>query len=339
LTNPVYPKLCQSRIITHLEPTNHDILIRKGDCLMRLRFAVIALVLAFLPPSTSRLLAVPSFSAWGTPLNLGAVVNSPSTDGGPCISKDGLSLYFHSNRPGSMGDTDIWVSQRANLDDPWGSPVNLGPTVNTSSAETVPTFSRDGHWMFFASTRLGGFGGNDVWASWRKHTHDDFAWGPPMNLGPNINTAFFDGGPSYFAGDGIPLLLFSSNKPGGFGQNDVYASELLSDGSFGPATHISELNSHGNDARPAVRHDGLEIFLFSSRVGSFGLNDLYASTRPTVGSTWALPENLGPVINTAAEEQFPQLSSDGKKLLFASNRSGGFGGFDLYMTARSKPGR
>jgi hypothetical protein len=308
---------------------------------MRSAVVLFALVLAFLILSRSDPVAAPNFSAWGTPANLGAVVNSPFVDGGPGISKNGLSLYFHSNRPAGMGDTDIWVSQRASVDDPWGPPVNLGPTVNTSFAETVPTFSRDQHWMFFASTRPGGQGGNDIWASWRQHTHDDFGWQPPVALGPNINTAFFDAGQTYFAGDGPfpPTLFFISNRPGGFGGQDVYASELLPDGSFGPATHISELNSPVNDARPTIRHDGLEILLFSNRAGGFGGQDFWVSTRASLGSTWTLPDNLGPIVNTTAEEFQPQLSSDGKTLLFASNRPGGFGDFDLYMTVRSGPGR
>jgi hypothetical protein len=239
-----------------------------------------------------------------------------------------------------MGDTDIWVSQRPSIDDPWGPPLNVGPTINTSFAETVPTFSRDQHWMFFATTRPGGQGGNDIWASWRQHTHDDFGWQPPMNLGPNINTAFFDAGQAFFEGDGIfpPMLFFISNKPGGFGGQDVYESELLPDGSFGPAMHIPELSSPVNDARPTIRHDGLEIILFSNRAGGFGGQDFWVSTRASLGSTWTLPENLGPSVNSAADEFQPQLSSDRKMLLFASNRPGGFGDFDLYLTVRSKPG-
>lgn len=102
--------------------------------------------------------------------------------------------------------------------------------------------------------------------------------------------------------------------------------------------HIPELNSPVNDARPTIRHDGLEIILFSGRAGGFGGQDFWVSTRASLGSTWTLPDNLGPIVNTAAEEFQPQLSSDGEMLLFASNRPGGFGAFDLYMTVRSRPG-
>ena len=137
---------------------------------------------------------------------------------------------------------------------------------------------------------------------------------------------------------GFAALQHPCNRPGGFGGQDVYASELLLDGSFGPPTHISELSSPVNDARPTIRHDGLEIFLFSNRAGGFGGQDLWVSTRASLGSTWTLPENLGPIVNSAADEFQPQLSSDRKMLLFTSNRPGGFGDFDLYLTVRSKPG-
>ena len=302
---------------------------------------LVAFFLALPPYSTSNKVSAPDFSPWEPPLNLGSVVNSPFVDGGPGLSKDSLSLYFHSNRPGGIGDTDIWVSQRSSTDDPWAPPVNLGPIVNTSFAETAPSFSRDGHWMFFASTRPGGLGGNDNWASWRQHTHDDFDWQPPINLGANINTAFFDAGQAYFAGDDVssPALFFVSNKPGGCGGNDIYVSELLSDGSVGPATHVPELCSPLSEGRPTIRHDGLEILLFSNRAGGFGGNDFWVSTRASLESPWELPTNLGPILNTAAEEFQPYLSSDGKELVFASNRPEGFGNFDLYMTTRSKTQR
>jgi hypothetical protein len=73
------------------------------------------------------------------------VVNSSVGDEGPAVSKNGLSLFFGSNRLGGSGGVDIWVSQRASLDDAWGPPINLGSTVNTPFIESTPAISRDGH--------------------------------------------------------------------------------------------------------------------------------------------------------------------------------------------------
>jgi hypothetical protein len=132
--------------------------------------------------------AAPKFSEWSAPVNLGPVVNSPFLDAGATISKDGLSLYFSSDRPGGFGGNDIWVSQRASRESAWGLPINLGEALNTAAVEGIPTLSRDGHWLFFNSNRSGGFGLNDIWASYREHTKDDFGWQAPFNLGAGVNT-------------------------------------------------------------------------------------------------------------------------------------------------------
>lgn len=283
--------------------------------------------------------AQPKFSDWSAPINLGPIVNSASTDIAPAISKNGLSLYFGSNRPVSSGGLDIWVSQRARVNDPWGSPTNLGPIVNTPFTENVPSFSRDGHWMFFNSDRPGGFGGTDIWVSWRAHIHDDFGWQTPVNIGPGVNSVSGDSVGSYFENEeaGTPLLFFSSNRPGmGTAPGGPYVSAFTGDGSFGPPTLVTELDSPVDDMRPMIRFDGLEIFLASSRLGSLGGRDLWASVRETVFDTWSPPGNLGPVVNSASNELTPYLSSDRRVLYFASDRPGGSGGMDLYVTTRNK---
>src|SRR5512147_1329084 len=134
----------------------------------------------------------PRFSDWSAPVNLGPVVNTISAEAGAYISKDGLSLYFGSGRPGGAGVAgtfDIWVSHRANVDDPWGPPENLGFPVNTPDNEQTPTLTIDGHRLFFARDGLGGYGGQDLFVARRHDAGDDFGWRDPENLGPGVNTA------------------------------------------------------------------------------------------------------------------------------------------------------
>ena len=279
------------------------------------------------------------YSDWSTPVSLGPVINSAFNDQQPAISKDGLSLYFTSNRPGGLGGFDMYVSQRACVDDPWGSPVNLGATVNTTFDEGNPAFSRDEHLLFFQSKRPGGFGGIDLWVSQREHTHDDFDWQPAVNLGPGVNSAADDNGPSYFGNedDGAPQLYFGSTRAGGLGGADIYLSEQMADGSFGPAVLVTELSSVANENDPSIRHDGLEIFFHSNRVGSTGTAlDLWVATRESTLDPWSTPVNLGNTINTVFLEQNAYLSSDNRTLLFSSDRPGGSGGLDLYMSTRTK---
>ena len=289
----------------------------------------IVLVWAFTTSSRAQ-----KYSDWSAPINLGPIVNSTSMDRAPAISKDGLSLYFASSRPGGVGGEDIYVSQRETRDGEWGPPVNLGPIINTSFNESVPAFSRDGHLLFFSSTKPGGFGAADIWVSRREDKHDDFAWQPAENLGAGVNSTFTDAGPSYFDNDevGVPQLYFNSNRLGGNG--NLYVSEQTADGSFGAAVLVVEL--FGDAARASIRHDGREIFFTSNRPGSIANSqDLWVATRETVFDAWSEPINLGSTLNSELVDVQPYISSDGETLFFASNRPGG-GPTDLYMSTRTK---
>lgn len=125
-----------------------DVVFRLANSLFarmnRLRIyplVALALMIAIRPHVT----AAPKFSDWAEPTNLGCQINSPFGEQGPAISKNGLSLYFGSMRPGGFGASDIWVSQRASVHNPWGPPLNLGAIVNTPGVENIPALSRDGH--------------------------------------------------------------------------------------------------------------------------------------------------------------------------------------------------
>jgi Tol biopolymer transport system component len=285
--------------------------------------------------------AEPKYSAWSVPVNLGAVINSTSNDQGPAISRDGLSLYFSSGRPGGSGRSDIWVSQRASLGAPWDTPANVG-AVNTAADDSIPALSRDEHWLFFNSNTTGdpeeSSGGTDIWASYRQHTHDDFGWEKPMNLGPGVNSPSTDQGAGYFENEegGAPLLFFGSDRRGVLGMNDIYVSQLMPDGAFGPASLVAELSSPAGDFRPSVRFDGLEVFFFSNRPGSLA-NDLWTAARESVFDVWSNVKNLGPVVNSSLNEMHPYIASDRRTLYFASNRADGFGQQDLYFTTRTRP--
>ena len=284
----------------------------------------------------ARLLAAPGFSEWSAPVNLGPTVNSGANDAGPALSKDGLSLYFQSNRTGGFGGNDIWVTQRASREDAWGAPVNLGPTINTAANEDAPAFSRDGHTMFFNSDRTGSFGMRDIYIARRTHTDDDFGWEEPVNAGPAVNSAAMDAGPSYLANEeaGTPLLYFGSTRLGGV--YDIYVSAQAADGSWGSAVLVPELSSPQSDQRPSVRFDGLELFLHSDRPGGVGLADLWASTRETTLDPWSAPVNLGATVNSTSVDQQPFITSDRETLFFASDRPGGVGTLDIYVTTRER---
>ena len=127
-------------------------------------------------------------STWSDPVNLGPNINSQYGELEPALSPNGLSLYFDSNRPGgSGGSRDLYISQRASPDEAWGEAQLAGAVFNRSDQifPHQPNFSRDGHFLFFVSSRPGGYGRTDIWVSYRKDTKDDFGWQTPVNLGPS----------------------------------------------------------------------------------------------------------------------------------------------------------
>jgi len=279
-------------------------------------------------------------SEWSAPVNLGATINSPANEQGPTLSNDGLSLYFGSDGAGGSGSFDLWVARRPCPDCPWESPVNLGPIVNSAASETGPGLSIDGHLLFFTSTRAGGQGLADLYLSHRANPKDDFGWGPPGGLGPDVNTAAVEAGAEYLqsAEDGAANLYFNRAPLGGTA--DIYSAPLTREGETrGPAILVAELSDPiATDQGVSLRTDGREVFFFSTRAGGSGGADLWTSTRSSVHEPWSPPTNLGTSFNSPASDQQPNLSSDGRTLLFASSRAGGFGGTDIWMSTRTPSG-
>ena len=306
-------------------------------------------------PAAPKLLAM-SFknSEWSEPVHLDAPVNSRCQDQTPTMSKDELSLYFLSDRPGGSGNLvpatgcmdnfDLWVAQRSSPDGPWETAVNLGPVVNSERNDVAPALSPDGHLLFFASNRDGSAGLNDIYVSRRANPDDNLGWGPPTPLGPDVNTSLFESGPFYSqsAEDGSGNLYFYRGSDNG-ATTDIYVASITRDGETrGPAVLVSELSYPGRpDGFPTVRADGREILFSSGRpVNGVTAFDIWVSTRQSVHEPWSPPVNLGPPVNTQFAEFQPNLSHDGRTLLFiAGVGRGGLGGFDIWMTTRTVNGK
>jgi len=165
---------------------------------------------------------------WREPVNLGSTVNSSADDTMPSISADALQLYFSGwraefARPGGYGKVDLWITTRDMIDDEWGTPMNLGPTVNSSSWDDGPSISADGLSLFFRSPRSGGYGSGDIWVTTRATKDDD--WSAPVNLGPAVNTAYAEGSPSISAD--YSTLFFDSDQLGGSGSHDIWQVSIV----------------------------------------------------------------------------------------------------------------
>jgi Tol biopolymer transport system component len=299
---------------------------------------VVVLAIAVVLSGGGIAFAAPRWSDWSTPVPL-STINTAAEEHQPAVSKDGLTLYFSSDRTGGHGGTDIWVSSRASTAEAWGAPSNLGTAINTAANELTPALSRDEHWLFIGSDRADGMGLVDIWVAYRQHKHEDFGesgWQPATPVA-GVNTTFGEQGASYFRDDetGKVFLFFQSGRPGGVGPvgtADIYVAEQQPDGSFGAASNVTALNTARGEQRPSVRHDGLEIFFMSNRAG--GLSHIWSAMRETTAAEWSTPTEVTSV-KSAGSDQFPYLAPDGQTLYFGRSAGPGTSG-DLYLATRTK---
>lgn len=162
---------------------------------------------------------------WKTPESLGKPINTSYWEGGACISPDGKTLYFISERKGGFGRADIWVVQRINKSE-WGKPVNLGKDINTEYDEVGVFLAPDGKTLFFSSNGPNSMGSYDVF----KTTLEGGKWTKPVNLGYPINTVFKDG-PMVVTADANTAYIASDRK-GGLGESDIYKVDISNIGIF-----------------------------------------------------------------------------------------------------------
>ena len=175
--------------------------------------------------------SVKRLDKWDVPFNLGPPVNTRYSEKQPSISPDGHALYFVSDRPGGKGGYDIYVS-KLNEDGQWGTPVNLGDSINTVDNEQSPFIAMDNQTLYFSSQGWPGLGGYDLFVSRKK---PDSTWSTPVNLGYPINTA----------GDEIGLIVnaegnrayFASNREGSK-QLDIFSFDLYRDAQPIPVSYM-----------------------------------------------------------------------------------------------------
>jgi hypothetical protein len=308
-----------------------------------MKFVVVAgitLLLAAVPAADEKF-----FTDWWPAENLGPEVNSTAIDSCASISKDGLSLYFSSIRqnPANIINRDLYVTTRTSVDDPWETPTPLD-MLNSATWDSCPALSLDEHRLYFTTRREPncGNGLEDLWVARRHNRRDDLGWEAPVSLGcasdGYVNSAFRDLAPTFFQDqDGREVMYFATGTPG-----HHYQTVMRPDGTFGPATPLSDLNDvRGSDLGISVRRDGLEVFFLSNRPGGSGVPgsmDFWTSTRDSLESPWSPPVFVSSLGNPAVAQGRIGLSFDGRELYFTSNRPGTIGLMDIWVARREKLG-
>jgi Tol biopolymer transport system component len=221
----------------------------------------------------------------------------------------------------------IGASKNAIADFTLGTPTNLGSTVNSLSGDYGCSITADGLSLFFSSDRPGGYGGSDLWVTTRETIQDE--WTSPINLGPTVNRSGWEGTTS-IAPDGLELYF---NYTGIWVTTRATTSEPWGQ----PMRLGSEVNSGAGEVNPSISADGLSLFfgVSSKRDGGSGGIDIWVTSRATLDHSWGTAVNPGPPINSPDGDWGASLSSDGRTLFFGSDRPGGYGDMDTWITTRA----
>lgn len=213
---------------------------------------------------------------------------------------------------------------------------NAGDKINTKFPDYNPFISKDEKRLVFTSRRKGkysssvefdGYYASDI--LWTDVENGE--WLPAKNPGSMINTRL-DEQTVGLSADGQQMFVYIDHiKEVG----DIYYSKWKVSSyssKFGKRTKFGEtVNSPAFESSCTISPDGNTLFFASARKGSAGGKDLYM-TRKLPNGEWAVPQRLSDVINTKYEEDYPNLSVDGKTLYFSSQGHNSMGGYDLFKT-------
>jgi hypothetical protein len=247
--------------------------------------------------------------------NLGDTINSEFQDHSPVISADESILIFTSRRPNGWNEEidedgnfneDIFISE--NINGKWTVPKSIGLNINTEKHEASIGLSVDGQKLFIYK--------DEEYGSIYMSSFEKGEWGKPEKLGPNINTIERETHASLSA-DG-KYLYFTSDRPGGFGGLDIYVSEKLRNGVWGPARNLgTAVNTKYNEEGPYIHPDGKTLYFCSKGHENLGGYDIFKSTK-TNFDTWTKAENIGFPINTIGNDIFYMPTADGQRAYYSS---------------------
>ncbi|MDX9772144.1 MAG: OmpA family protein [Bacteroidales bacterium] len=253
------------------------------------------------------------------PVSVGDSVNTELDEYWPSVTGDGQQLIFTREIKRAAGygrdrQEDFYVSQWRS-GGYWGTARNAGAPLNTAGNEGAQSIASDGRSMYFtACDRNDGHGRCDIYYS----TYDGIRWSPGINAGSPVNTTFWESQPSISPNG--KMLFFVSNRPGGMGGMDIWYSVRGSDGRWGrPVNPGKTINTAGDEFSPFIYFNSKTLYFSSNGRESFGGHDIYY-TNLNRDSSWTEPENLGPAINTPADETGLVIESSGRRAYFSSVR-------------------
>jgi len=268
---------------------------------------------------------------WSTPRNLGAPVSSPASDTSPWLSGDGATLYFASRRGFGDAASDHALSY-AELGERLRSARNGGGNLYQIPTARVPALAGA---LSEPSESTGSNGSTGSTGSTGWGAAGEGPLPAPVLVGPGVVSSREFEGHQELAPDGKSLYFTIYNRA--FDRDTIVVSHL-EDGAWS-RPEVASFSGRWSDVSTGISPDG-ERLVFSSRrprPGEPARTDLDLWVVETEGDGWGAPRNLGPPVNTPADDYSPVFTRDGT-LFFCSNRPGGLGGYDVYRAEASAGG-
>ncbi len=255
-----------------------------------------------------------------SPINLGDSINTKDLEYFPSLTIDGKKMIF-TRRIAS--DEDFYESNFVN--GKWSRAEPLGGKVNTNLNEGAQNISQDGQLLIFTGCNYPeGEGSCDLYFSIKTNN----GWSEPQNLGPVVNTDFWESSPSLSPDKRD--LYFASSRAGGFGGRDIWVTHRLPTGKWSRPENLGEaVNTSGDESCPFMHADNETLYFNSNGHPGYGMTDLFLSKKVN-DSSWVVAENLGYPINTIDDQGSLIVAADGKTAYYASDGTDTKGGLDLY---------
>ena len=254
------------------------------------------------------------------PVNLGDSINTSDLEYFPSLTIDGSKMIF-TRRVAS--DEDFYESDF--IDGRWSKAKPLGGKVNTNFNEGAQNISQDGQLLVFTGCNYPeGEGSCDLYFSIKTNT----GWSEPQNLGPVVNTDFWESSPSLSPDKRD--LYFASSRAGGFGGRDIWVAHRMPNGKWSRPQNLGEsVNTSGDESCPFIHADNETLYFNSNGHTGYGMTDLFFSKKIN-DSIWAPAENLGYPINNIDDQGSLIVAADGKTAYYASDGADTRGGLDIY---------
>ncbi len=263
-------------------------------------------------------------------LNLGDMINSEYPDYHPFITKDGKTILYTTRRkirPGSKPEFDGYfpsdIFQTKFEEGRWTEGKKLGDRINTIYDEQTVGITQSGDSMFFYIDHVEEYG--DIYTS----TRNSGIYSNPKKMENEVNSTFIESACS-ISKDGRNLI-FSSNRPGGFGGMDIWMVRKSDEGIWGEAKNLGpEINSRFDEDFPTLSMDGSTLYYTSDGHPGMGGFDLYFSTWDVQSTIWTKPQNLGYPINGPGNEKSISFSGNGDKAVITGLHEDRIGDLDIY---------